>query len=235
DLAVEPRVAREELHTIADVADDAELEAVDDLLAEVQLRRAPPGLDRDAGVVLLRAEQRGRQQHAPVEQLPLRAELERARALRVQIRVALGEVLRAVAERVAGRVRRRAGRKIDAAVRSGLVDDPDLMVPEVGVVLDLRRRVDRPRELADLIVVVAQAEVQLPALRELDRIERIERGRVRLREGRAAGRLDRPGPRIVRIRVRERRAVVARGGTDGAGRAARIGEIGVHVRVERAL
>src|SRR5690606_11815003 len=101
DVAVEPRLARYNLHALADVADNAELEAVDDLLAEIQLRRAPAGLNGHAGVVLFRAEDRGSQQHAPIEQLPFAAELEGPSALGIEIGVAFGQVLGSVAERVA--------------------------------------------------------------------------------------------------------------------------------------
>ncbi|MNO84197.1 hypothetical protein D3C76_755300 [compost metagenome] len=217
-LAVHVGVTGEDLPFVGELAGGRQLDTLHAGLAGVFVRG---GIDLHTGVVFLGAEDIRGQGQTIVQQIPLGTDFVVLGGFRLhvafqQVAVAIRRATQRVALRTftqgvaRWRGRRRVGR-IDAAVFGGFVHHTELTGNEFAGVIALGR--GHAGTVEGLVVgvemVVAQAHVHQPLLGQRQGVEHVKR--VGFTRGVGAGVVaaDRTVPWIVRVRVRQRGAVVA--------------------------
>ena len=201
-LALEVGVADVRHQRVGEAAVEPDLHAAH-LLAALEHGRRIAGIDAGrARVGLLGLEQGAGREHAPIEQLPLDAELRAPALLGLDQHRGRGQAQSGVA--FGRRVERRAVGSVEAALRPRLVDDARAPAQHVVVALEVGERVGGVHRVeVDVERVVAQTAHQLEALTEAHGVEGVGGGGVGGVLGARPGVDDRSGVRSVRIGIEE--------------------------------
>ena len=215
DFAVEISVVGVHRPFAGDVAGGAQRDAVDVRAAIERLFAADVGRVRivDPVVFALVAEQRGGQRETILDHVPFAAQFDIDRGLRIDVAVGgtggAGQGATAVDRRLRRRLAVGVG-QIEAAVCSRLEHQAGAVREQVflvggdrihagqlasGRVVD---RIDDPGLGRALVVVLTRAEVQQPAVAELERVEDVERPGIQFAFALGAAEIVlRPGPDVV--------------------------------------